>query len=253
MGATPDAHAYVAVYWKGLLHEWQDAAADAALWAQSAQWLAPLLRRLRARDVPADMLKLLVEISRAAEAREYAAAGDAYVRLAIGNARWPIGVTAVGIHDRAAREKVHEGKQVGARAAGAAGGAATRSKRAGSGRLLRLPHAASARGLAACCVCHTRQAREVWPPAASSTRGKRAGSGRLLRLPPAAIALCVVACRGIRQPPQLTFPAATPFPAMPQAHVMHDEESRKFVTIIKRLLTFAQTKYPASGSHSFSS
>jgi hypothetical protein len=211
MGATPDAHAYVAVYWKGLLHEWQDAAADAALWAQSAQWLAPLLRRLRARDVPADMLKLLVEISRAAEAREYAAAGDAYVRLAIGNARWPIGVTAVGIHDRAAREKVHEGKQVGARAAGAAGGAATRSKRAGSGRLLRLPHAASARGLAACCDCHTRQARVVWPPAASATRGKRARSRLLLRLPPAAIALCVAACRGVLQP-QLPFPRRNSLP-----------------------------------------
>ena len=130
------------------LHEWADAGAEPALWAQSRQYLAPLLRRLRAGDVPPDMLRLLVDIARCCEAREYAAAGDAYVRLAIGNARWPIGVTAVGIHDRAAREKVHEGKQ---------------------------------------------------------------------------------------------------------AHVMHDEESRKFVTIIKRLITFAQTKYPAQGSHRFSS
>jgi len=37
-------------------------------------------------------------------------AGDAYIRLAIGNAAWPIGVSAVGLHERAAREKVGEGK-----------------------------------------------------------------------------------------------------------------------------------------------
>ena len=159
VGATPDAAAYVAVYWKGLLHEWEDEAAgasagagapadEAATLAQSRLYLKPLLARLRARNVPPDMLKLLAELTRACEAREYAAAGDAYVRLAIGNARWPIGVTAVGIHDRAAREKVQEGKQ---------------------------------------------------------------------------------------------------------AHVMHDEESRKFVTIIKRLMSFAQRKYPAEGSRCFRS
>ena len=118
------------------------------MWAQSRQYLRPLLRRLRARDVPDDMRRLLVEIVRACERREYAAAGDAYVRLAIGNARWPIGVTAVGIHDRASREKVAEGRQ---------------------------------------------------------------------------------------------------------AHVMHSEESRKFVTIIKRLMTWAQRRYPALGSKSISS
>ena len=38
-------------------------------------------------------------------------AGDAYIRLAIGNAAWPIGVSAVGLHERAAREKVAEGIQ----------------------------------------------------------------------------------------------------------------------------------------------
>ena len=157
VGSSPDASAYVAVYWKGLLHEWEDevmasgsgaSSDESATLAQSRLYLKPLLARLRARNVPPDMLKLLAELTRASEAREYAAAGDAYVRLAIGNARWPIGVTAVGIHDRAAREKVQEGKQ---------------------------------------------------------------------------------------------------------AHVMHDEESRKFVTIIKRLMTFAQRKYPAEGSRSFRS
>ena len=34
------------------------------------------------------------------------AANDAYLRLSIGNAPWPIGVTMVGIHERKAHEKI---------------------------------------------------------------------------------------------------------------------------------------------------
>jgi pre-mRNA-splicing factor 18 len=32
---------------------------------------------------------------------------DQYIKLAIGNAPWPIGVTIVGIHERSAREKIY--------------------------------------------------------------------------------------------------------------------------------------------------
>lgn len=39
-------------------------------------------------------------------AREYVKANDAYLRLSIGNAPWPMGVTMVGIHERSAREKI---------------------------------------------------------------------------------------------------------------------------------------------------
>lgn len=39
--------------------------------------------------------------------REYLAAMDHYIRMAIGNAPWPIGVTMVGIHERSAREKIY--------------------------------------------------------------------------------------------------------------------------------------------------
>jgi hypothetical protein len=38
--------------------------------------------------------------------RNYLHANDIYLRLAIGNAPWPIGVTSVGIHERSAREKI---------------------------------------------------------------------------------------------------------------------------------------------------
>jgi pre-mRNA-splicing factor 18 len=33
-------------------------------------------------------------------------AGDAYLRLAVGKGQWVIGVAQVGIHDRAARERI---------------------------------------------------------------------------------------------------------------------------------------------------
>lgn len=40
--------------------------------------------------------------------RQYQKANDAYLRLSIGNAAWPIGVTSVGIHERSSREKIAE-------------------------------------------------------------------------------------------------------------------------------------------------
>jgi hypothetical protein len=43
---------------------------------------------------------------RAMRDRNYMEANDVYLRLAIGNAPWPIGVTSVGIHERSAREKI---------------------------------------------------------------------------------------------------------------------------------------------------
>lgn len=38
--------------------------------------------------------------------RNYLSAYDVYMRISIGNAPWPIGVTSVGIHERSAREKI---------------------------------------------------------------------------------------------------------------------------------------------------
>jgi len=52
------------------------------------------------------MLVFIYEIVDNLKKREYVKANDAYLRLAIGNAPWPIGVTMVGIHERSAREKI---------------------------------------------------------------------------------------------------------------------------------------------------
>ncbi|KAJ7219959.1 Prp18 domain-containing protein [Mycena pura] len=78
----------------------------AATQVQSAEYLKPLFKQLRARSMPADVLSRMAEIVHYMQKREYQRANDAYLRLSIGNAPWPIGVTMVGIHERSAREKI---------------------------------------------------------------------------------------------------------------------------------------------------
>ena len=73
--------------------------------------------------MPDDMLPRVAEIVHHMQKRQYQRANDAYLRLSIGNAPWPIGVTMVGcasssasflnplttqprIHERSAREKI---------------------------------------------------------------------------------------------------------------------------------------------------
>ncbi|KAG6816204.1 hypothetical protein H0H87_007753 [Tephrocybe sp. NHM501043] len=58
------------------------------------------------QDLPPDMLARMAEIVHYMQARQYQRANDSYLRLSIGNAPWPIGVTMVGIHERSAREKI---------------------------------------------------------------------------------------------------------------------------------------------------
>ncbi len=60
--------------------------------------------------MPADVVRYLAEIVYYMQTRSYQRANDAYLRLSIGNAAWPIGVTSVGIHERSAREKIGDGK-----------------------------------------------------------------------------------------------------------------------------------------------
>lgn len=73
---------------------------------QAVQHLRPFLADLRANKLPPDVLGHIVQICDWLQQREYVRANDIYLRLAIGNAPWPIGVTMVGIHERSAREKI---------------------------------------------------------------------------------------------------------------------------------------------------
>lgn len=67
-----------------------------------------LFRKFESGDIDEGVLEPVVEIVKAAQERRYVDANDGYLRLSIGKAAWPIGVTMVGIHERSAREKLHE-------------------------------------------------------------------------------------------------------------------------------------------------
>ena len=70
--------------------------------------LRPLFTKLESNTLPDTLLIPIHEIVNLAQQRKYVSANDAYLRLSIGKAAWPIGVTMVGIHERSAREKLHE-------------------------------------------------------------------------------------------------------------------------------------------------
>lgn len=84
----------------------------AATQVQSAEYLKPLFKLLRSRviairlsrtictnpfqSLPSDVLGRIAEIVHHMQMRQYQRANDSYLRLSIGNAPWPIGVTMVG-------------------------------------------------------------------------------------------------------------------------------------------------------------
>ncbi|RWS17320.1 U5 snRNP-associated RNA splicing factor-like protein [Dinothrombium tinctorium] len=77
-----------------------------ATYTQTQTYLKPLFKQLKSNKVAEDILKHLILISRYLLERDYVKANDAYLKMAIGNAPWPIGVTMVGIHARTGREKI---------------------------------------------------------------------------------------------------------------------------------------------------
>ncbi|KAK9417108.1 putative Pre-mRNA-splicing factor 18 [Seiridium unicorne] len=113
----------LASYFTMVLREWELALAQeerrdtfesrAAVNAmvQSRENMVPLFRKLEKYDLDDDILQPVIEIVKAAQERRYVDANDGYLRLSIGKAAWPIGVTMVGIHERSAREKLHDGER----------------------------------------------------------------------------------------------------------------------------------------------
>ncbi len=70
----------------------------------------PLFRMCKKKEVPYDILDKLVLMVRHCEEGNFLAANDQYIRTAIGNSAWPIGLTMVGIHERSGREKISTSK-----------------------------------------------------------------------------------------------------------------------------------------------
>ncbi|KAK5163488.1 uncharacterized protein LTR77_010670 [Saxophila tyrrhenica] len=79
--------------------------------------LTPLFRQIESSSVKPSLLPPIHEIVHLAQMKQYVNANDAYLRLSIGKAAWPIGVTMVGIHERSAREKLHESEKGGGKEA----------------------------------------------------------------------------------------------------------------------------------------
>eukprot|EP01069_Polyplicarium_translucidae_P007860 Polyplicarium_translucidae@DN3159_c0_g1_i2.p3 len=79
---------------------------DIALHRQTRRDVRPLLRLLKQAGMEADVVEKLYNIVLCCEEKEYKSAHDKYIELAIGNAAWPMGVTMVGIHERAGRSKI---------------------------------------------------------------------------------------------------------------------------------------------------
>ena len=77
---------------------------------QCKDYMRPFLKMCKAHTVKADILKKVHEIVQLCKEREYVKAHSVYMDLAIGRAAWPIGATSVGIHERAARERIQENK-----------------------------------------------------------------------------------------------------------------------------------------------
>ncbi|EON98059.1 putative prp18 domain-containing protein [Phaeoacremonium minimum UCRPA7] len=113
----------LASYFSMVLREWEialaherntDTFAGKAAYnamAQSKETMRPLFRKFEKGDLDESILEPVVEIVKAAQERRYVDANDGYLRLSIGKAAWPIGVTMVGIHERSAREKLHNGEK----------------------------------------------------------------------------------------------------------------------------------------------
>ncbi|EPS60453.1 hypothetical protein M569_14349, partial [Genlisea aurea] len=111
----------ILVFFKKLLNEWKqelDEMSEAekrtakgksmvATFKQCGRYLNPLFKFCRKKVLPDDIREALVLMVRCCLDRDYLAAMDHYIRMAIGNAPWPIGVTMVGIHERSAREKIY--------------------------------------------------------------------------------------------------------------------------------------------------
>jgi len=79
---------------------------ETATFKQTKSHIKPLIKQLKSRSLSTDILNPMFDIATHLEDREYVKAHDSYLKMAIGNAPWPMGVTMVGIHERSSREKI---------------------------------------------------------------------------------------------------------------------------------------------------
>jgi len=81
-----------------------------ALCKQSRINLKPLHEHLIAGTLNKQLLRKIHKITEDTKKGKYMEAHDMFLAAAIGNAPWPMGVTMVGIHERAGRSKINTGQ-----------------------------------------------------------------------------------------------------------------------------------------------
>ncbi|CAD7922461.1 unnamed protein product [Amoebophrya sp. A120] len=72
--------------------------------------LKPLRKKLKEKQLESAILDKLAIMVQYCNVNDYTSANSEYMKLAIGNAAWPLGVTSVGIHERANRSAIGEDK-----------------------------------------------------------------------------------------------------------------------------------------------
>ena len=77
---------------------------------QCKDYIKPLFKSCKSRTLEDLQVAGILKIVRFCKEGEFVKANDCYIDIAIGRAAWPIGVTMVGIHARAGREKINDNK-----------------------------------------------------------------------------------------------------------------------------------------------
>ncbi|EAN34421.1 Prp18 domain protein [Theileria parva strain Muguga] len=83
-----------------------EAKKNEAMLVQTKKDIKPLLKLIKSNKLDQEILDKMEQIVNHCNNGQFKKAHDIYMLLAIGNAAWPMGVTMVGIHERAGRSKI---------------------------------------------------------------------------------------------------------------------------------------------------
>lgn len=81
--------------------------------SQAKEYLKPFFKKIRKGLIDSEIMVKIVEICELLQIREYQKANDIYLKLSIGNAAWPIGISGTSIHERSALERIETSKSAG--------------------------------------------------------------------------------------------------------------------------------------------
>ena len=117
----------ISVYFQRIISDWEDVLESrpmeekkstegkraAGNCSQAKEYLKPFFKKLRKRQIDSEIIKRIVEICEFMQIREYQKANDVYLKLSIGNAAWPIGISGTSIHERSALERIETSHSAG--------------------------------------------------------------------------------------------------------------------------------------------